>query len=103
MKSPVASSSICRRSIWGLNFPIEDFQSFSFSESSLTDTALDGAIAAGSGLLTEEQIEELEMRQRLFIGAFEDSVEIVGRNRYSQDLKMAQAPVTKSSRVAIFH
>jgi len=28
------------------------------------------------------------MRQRLFIGAFEDSVDIVGRNRYSQDLKI---------------
>lgn len=45
-----------------IELPIEGVQSFAFLEAGLTDTTLDGAIAAGSSLLAEEQIEELEMR-----------------------------------------
>ena len=87
----------------GIELPVEGVQGFAFLEVGLTDAALDGAIAASGGLLAKKQIEELQMRQCLFIGAFEDSVQIVRRNRYSQDLEVVQAQVTKRSRVAVFH
>src|SRR5437879_8481196 len=51
--------------------------------------------------LAEEQIEEVEMRQRLFIGAFEYGVEVIRRDRYSQDLKVRQD--RKSTRLNSSH
>src|SRR5262249_15028661 len=76
-----------------IELPIEGFQCFSLGEAGGADTTLDSAIAASGGLLAKKQVEELEMRQRLFIGALQDSIEIGIRDRYSQDLKVAQAEV----------
>ena len=52
----------------GVELPIEAFQGFIFGEVCFPDAALDGTFTASVGLLADELIEKVQMREILFFG-----------------------------------
>ena len=78
-----------------IELPVKGLQCFAFFETGIPNAALDGAVTAGGGLLAQQQIEEQEMRQSLFIGSFEHGIQIIRSDGDSQGFKVAQAEVTQ--------
>src|SRR2546422_11257831 len=81
----------------GLNFQSKVSSNLR-SELGFANAALDRAVAPGGGLLAQEQIEELQMRQTLFGGAIQHGIQIVGRDGYSQDVEVVQTEIAKRGR-----
>jgi len=83
--------------LW-IELPVKGLQNLAFLKLGFTNTALDGAVPVGRGLLAEQQIDEHQMGQSFFSGAIENGVELGGRDRYSEDFEVAQAEIANRSR-----
>jgi hypothetical protein len=62
-----------------IEVPIKAGQGLGLAETGLTDAMGDAAFAAQVGLLGDHQVQELQMRQTLAIGARQGGVECLGR------------------------
>ena len=62
----------------GVELPVEGAQRLAFAEAGLADAAGDAAFAALVGLLGEQQVQELLVRQAVALGAGQDGVELLG-------------------------
>ena len=78
----------------GVELPVEAFQGFVLSEVRFPDAPLNGTFAASVGLLADELIEKIQMREILFFGFREQYIQRFGSERNTQSRKVAQAPIT---------
>ena len=79
MKAPVASSSIWVRSMAvRLNSQSNSLSGLRSREACVADAMSDAAFAALVGLLGDEQVQELLVRQAVAPGARQDGVELFG-------------------------
>jgi hypothetical protein len=72
---------------FGVELPIEAFQGFIFGKVRFPDATLDGTFAASAGLLAEELIEKVQMREILFFGFGEQYIQRFGSERNTQNAK----------------
>ena len=79
----------------GVELPVEAFQGFVLSEVRFPDAPLNGTFAASGGLLADELIEKIEIRELLFFGFREQYIQRFRPHRDTQSRKVVQAPITK--------
>ena len=83
MNSPVARSSIWPRSMaLALNCQSKSASVLRFAEAGLADAMGDAPLAALGGLLADQQVQEVQVRQALPLGARQGGVERLGRQRH---------------------
>jgi hypothetical protein len=73
----------------GVELPVEAFQGFVLSEVCFPDALLNGTFAASVGLLADELIEKIQMREILFSGFREQYIQRFGSERNTQSRKVA--------------
>jgi hypothetical protein len=94
MKSPVASSSICRRSkALGLNFQSNPSRVLLSAKHASRMRLFHRTLVSSSRRRAEEMIEEVEQRQALLLGFGEESIQSLGLKWDAQSLAVVQAAV----------
>lgn len=79
----------------GIELPVETFQRFVLGEVCFPDAPVDRTFAASVGLLADELIEKIEIRELLFFGFREQYIQRFRPHRDTQSRKVVQAPITK--------
>lgn len=76
--------------------PVELRQRLEIAEVGLLDAAFDTALAPQSGLIGEQAMEEVEVRQPGVLGVLRGSVELVGGHRDAQGSEVGEKVTTWS-------